>query len=181
MKKFLFFLLFSISAISQSKLLTIEQIDSICLISKNVIEERFEFEREVDVSHKKTVKIKAEALLKIYKTSYSDTIKVNRIETVGPDYFVPKPEIIKASYEYEIIYNKKSVEYVTVELYYQNNKIKNMKVLNRYYNGTYKIFTDLSTVKKNDITYFSFCQSFIYWVDLISTKIDNIFYERKWE
>jgi hypothetical protein len=101
---------------------------------------------------------------------------------VGPDYPIPQPEIIKATYEYETIYNKKSVEYVFVELYYENNKIKNIKVLNTYYNGTYSIFTNFSSLEKdNDITYFSFCESFNNWIYGISKKIDNIFYERKWK
>ncbi len=182
MRKLLLFFLISAASFSQNKSLTIKQIDSICLKSKKNIEQKFEIERSVSVSRKKTLKIKTDALLKIYKNSYLDTIKVDSMAIVGPDYPIPEPEIIKATYEYETIYNKKSVEYVFVELYYENNKIKNIKVLNTYYNGTYSIFTNFSSLEKdNDITYFSFCESFNNWIYGISKKIDNIFYERKWK
>lgn len=182
MRKLLLFFLISATSFSQKKSLTIEQIDSICLKSKKNIVQKFEIERSVSVSRKKTLKIKTDALLKIYKNSYLDTIKVDSLAIVGPDYPITEPEIIKATYEYKTIYNKKSVEYVFVELYYENNKIKNIKVLNRYYNGTYSIFTNFSSLKKDDdITYFSFCESFNNWIYGISKKIDNIFYERKWK
>lgn len=182
MRKLLLFFLISATSFSQKKSLTNKQIDSICLKSKKNIEQKFEIERSVSVSRKKTLKVKTDALLKIYKNSYIDTLKVDLMAIVGSDYPIPQPEIIKATYEYETIYNKKSVEYVFVELYYENNIIKNIKVLNTYYNGTYSIFTNFSSLEKdNDITYFSFCESFNNWIYGISKKIDNIFYERKWK
>ena len=75
MKKIILFLLFTTFSYSQNKSLTIKQIDSICLKSKKNIEQKFEIERSVSVSRKKTLKVKTDALLKIYKNSYIDTIK----------------------------------------------------------------------------------------------------------
>jgi len=182
MKKIILLLLFTTFSFSQNKSLTNEQIDSICFKSKNSIEEKFEIERDIEVSRKKIIKVNTNALLKIYKISYFDTIKVHTIAPVGPDYNISEPEIIKATYEYEIKHNKKSVEYVFVELYYDNNKIKNIRVKNKYNNSSYSIFTNFSSLgKDNDITYFSFCQSFKNWIYGLSKKIDNIFYERKWK
>lgn len=182
MKKITLFLLLTTFSFSQNKSLTIEQIDSICSKSKKNIEEKFEIEREIAVSRTKSIKVKTEALLRIYKISNLDTIKVETIAPIDTDYPIRKPELIKATYEYETISFKKSVEYVFVELYYENDKIKNIRVRNKYNNNSYTVFTNYSSLKKDDdITYFSFCQSFNTWVDMISNKINNIFYERKWQ
>lgn len=180
-------LLVSISSFSQNKSFTIKQIDSICLKSKKNIEEKFEIEREYKIVIKnkttKKIKIKSEAVLKIYKISYFDTIKVDTMEIDGPSYSIPEPEIIKATYEYDIIYNKNSVENVFVEFYYSNNKIEYINVKNSYYKGNFNVFLknpDSDTFKDYD-NYFSFCESFKYWVHGLSNKINNIFYERKWK
>ncbi|WP_298393246.1 hypothetical protein [Flavobacterium sp.] len=182
MRKLLLFFLITVTSFSQNKSLTIEQIDSICLKSKKNIEEKFEIERDIAVSRTKSIKVRTEALLKIYKISNLDTINEETIAPVDSNYPIRKPQLIKATYEYETISYKKSVEYVFVELYYENDKIKSIRVKNRYNDNSYTVFTNYSSLKKdNDITYFSFCQSFNNWVDRISLKINNIFYERKWQ
>jgi hypothetical protein len=182
MRKLLLFFLITATSFSQNKSLTIEQIDSICLKSKKNIEEKFEIERDIAVSRTKSIKVKTEALLKIYKISNLDTINKETIAPVDTNYPIRKPQLIKATYEYETISYKKSVEYVFVELYYENDKIKSIRVRNRYNDNSYTVFTNYSSLKKDDdITYFSFCQSFNNWVDRISLKINNIFYERKWQ
>lgn len=187
MKKILFLLLVSISSFSQNKSFTMEQIDSICLESKKYIEQRFEVEREFDVvSSKKTkkrIKIKSEGFINIYFTTNFDNKKIDSMIVESPNHKIPKTEIIKATFEYDIVYNKNSIENAFVEFYYNDNKIEFIRVQNNYSKGNYNVIIknpNLDTYNKY-MNYFSFCESFKNWVEDTSDEINNIFYERKWE
>ena len=62
MKKIILFLLITTFSFSQNKTLTMKQIDSICLKSKKYIDQKFEIERSVSVSRKKTLKVKTDEI-----------------------------------------------------------------------------------------------------------------------
>ena len=186
MKKIFFLLLVTTFSFSQNKTFTMEQIDSICLKSKEYIEQKFELEREYNmVSSKKTkrkVKIKSAGFLNIYRLHLNNT-KIDSMMLKSYNYKILEPEIIKATYEYDIVYNKNRIENAFIEFYYNDNKIDYIRVQNNYYKGNYNVIIknlNSNTFKQYN-NYFSFCESFKYWVEDISNKVNNVFNETKWE
>ena len=187
MKKIILLLLVTTFSFSQNKKLTMEQLDSICLKSKKYIEQKFELEREYDMVRikktKKRIKIKSEGFLNIYFTKNFDNTKIDSMIVESPNYKILEPKIIKATYEYDIVYNKNRIENAFVEFYYNDNKIEYIEVQNNYYKGNYNVIikNPNSNAFKQYINYFSFCDNFKYWVDDITKEIDTIFYNRKWD
>ena len=176
MKNIILFLLFSVSSFSQDYSLTKKQIDSICLKSKDFIDQKTPLKK----SKKVTLKNKQ---IKTLTGTGSETIRIfNQIDNDARN-IVETYEIIKVSYEYEIDYSFGNFEYVFVDIYYKNNTADSFYIEEKYKLGqvskSQQLYLSQSNLEEEDLTDFNFCKSFKDWITVKSKEINTIFYNKR--
>lgn len=176
MKNIILFLLFSVSSFSQDYSLTKKQIDSICLKSKDFIDQKTPIKKNIKI----TVKNKE---IKTLNGTGSEIIRIFKHIENDPRNIVETYEIIKVSYEYLVNYSFGNFEYVFVDIYYKNNIVDSFYIEEKYNLGqgikSQQLFLSQSNLQKEDLTDFNFCKSFKDWITEKSKEINTIFYNKR--
>ncbi len=175
MRKILLFLMFSTCCFSQDYFLTKKQIDSICLKSKDYIDQKTPLKKSIKV----TLKNKQSKTL---NGTGSETIRIFKHLENDPRNIVETYEIIKTSYEYVVDYSAGDFVYVFVDIYYKNNVVDCFYIEETYKLGkerkTQQVSLKQSNLEEKDLNDFIFCKSFKEWIREKSKEIYTIFYNK---
>lgn len=175
MKNIILFLLFSVTSFSQDYSLTKKQIDSICLKSKDFIDQKTPIKKSIKVTLKnkqiKTLNGTGSEIIRIFKHLEND-----------PRNIVETYEMIKVSYEYLVNYSFGNFEYVFIDIYYKQNTVDGFFIEERYKIGkeskSQQLYLSQSNLEEEDLTDFNFCKSFKDWITKKSKEINTIFYKK---